>query len=1032
MNYARAKRSGALLSLILLSGVRTLRGETPPAPLFSPPAERATAAESAMVTAVRIVTEDGRVLKDSPENIAVVRGKPLDREAVRKSIHTLFDTGDYADIRVVRTSAPGGVQVDFVVRMNLFFNLITLEGLVPPPTESAAAAAMQIALGQVFRKETLDEGVARLQDALRDEGLYEAQLDVRAIPHADTLQMDIHVKVTPGPRARISEIHLTNHTGYPDAILLSRSQLRAGQAVTGKRLQNTSERIRKFLTKKGHLAVRALLRRGEYDSSKKTVPIELEVTEGPRVRVVLAGAKLSSGTLHKLIPVYQEGAVDTDLLEEGRRNLQERFERDGYFDADVTYNAVTRRIPKNEKNWEGEEEVITYTVDLGGPHKLVGIEITGNHYFSKELLHSRLSLITAAFASRGRFSRRLLDADTDSMRAMYLANGFASARVQSLVFDDYEGSTGSVLVRFVIQEGDQTRVASLVLEGTHAFSQQDLMSVIGSTPGEPYSEANVAADRDNILALYFNQGYPDARFEASVEDTNAGAAGSVEKTNGAAGSGPNLVKLTYHIEEGRQVRVRRILYSGQKRVRLGVVRREVRIRENEPLRQGEVVESQRRLYNLGIFNRVTVEPQNPSGTDPDKNVVVQVEEAKRYTIAYGGGIEAQRLPSNSNPTATEFQASPRGILEISKADLTGRADSLSLKLRGSTLQGRALLSYSEPRTFGSEDFSFQAAALAEKTRDISTFGETRYEGSVQLTQTPQSARLNTFLYRYSFRKVDISNLQIPADEVPLFNQPTLVSEFGVTWFRDSRNNPADATAGVFTSADFSVADTKIGSSASFLRFFLQNSTYHRIGRRFVFARSARFGVLRPYRDTTSLTFPAPTAPPFPTVIPLPERFFAGGGTSLRGFGLNQAGPRDAVTGFPVGGQAEIIFNQEFRFPMRVPHFGTPLGGALFYDAGNVYSRLDRVNLAWSPPRPVFNPANPTQCQFNCTNELNYFSHTVGFGVRYATPVGPIRVDIGYQLNRATFVIPCTNGAPNCQQGAQLPRLQFFFNLGAPF
>jgi outer membrane protein insertion porin family len=202
--------------------------------------------------------------------------------------------------------------------------------------------------------------------------------------------------------------------------------------------------------------------------------------------------------------------------------------------------------------------------------------------------------------------------------------------------------------------------------------------------------------------------------------------------------------------------------------------------------------------------------------------------------------------------------------------------------------------------------------------------------------------------------------------------------------------------------------------------------------------------LQPYRDTVSLNFPAPTTPPLPTVIPLPERFFAGGGTSLRGFALNQAGPRDAVTGFPVGGQALLVLNQEFRFPMRLPYVGTALGGAIFYDGGNVYSRLSRISFRTSLPKPTFtttpNPPGPplTTCATNCSNELNYFSHTVGFGLRYATPVGPIRIDLGYQINRPFFVVPCTpitsnTTAPiNCQKGTQLPGLQVFFNLGSTF
>jgi outer membrane protein insertion porin family len=558
--------------------------------------------------------------------------------------------------------------------------------------------------------------------------------------------------------------------------------------------------------------------------------------------------------------------------------------------------------------------------------------------------------------------------------------------------------------------------------------------------------------------LYYNDGFPEATFRSKADrvgaegnaseekktdgaSSAAGAAG--EKENKKAGSGATNIPqaepvgLTYHIEEGPQTRVRRILYSGYEHTRLGVVRREVQVKADAPLREGQVVESQRRLYNLGVFNRVTIEPQNPGGTDRDKDLVVLVEEAKRYTLAYGGGFEVQRLASTSNPVQGEVQAAPRGILEISKLNLTGRGDSLSLKLRGSTIEDRALLAYSDPNTFGHKDLSFQATAYTEKTQDINTFTATRYEGSLQLTDqvTPRT----TLLYRYVFRKVLVSNINdtINPVAIPLFQQPTLVSQLGVTWVLDRRDNPAEATRGSFNSADFGVADGYFGSSASFLRFYYQNSTYYPIKRRFSFARSIRFGALVPYRDTVSLTFPPQTTPPLPTVIPLPERFFAGGGTSLRGFALNQAGPRDALTGFPVGGQALLVLNQEFRFPMRLPYFGTSLGGAIFYDGGNVFSRVSRITFRTSTPKPTFDvsdPANAT-CLTHCDNELNYFAHTIGFGIRYGTPVGPIRVDLGYQINRPYFVVPCadlTGAIPTCHKASRLPGFQIFFNLGSSF
>ncbi|GAC1702033.1 MAG: outer membrane protein assembly factor BamA [Candidatus Acidiferrum sp.] len=1021
----------------------------------------AVASAEPNVTEVRLVTSAGTVLPKLPAALPIEVGKPLNRASVAQSLRILFQTGDYSDIRAVTTPAAGGLRLDFVVSESLFFNQVLIEGLVSPPSDASAAAAMQLNLGQPYHRDALDEALSRLREALREEGLYGAEVTAETIPHAETHQMDVIVHVTPGKRARVGTIQLKNSTEYPDADILSHLKITSGQTLTSSRLRRGTESIRKFLVKKNHLSARATARRGAYEPAQNTVALDVEVTEGPRVQVAVTGAKFSSGDLKKLVPIYQEGAIDPDLLEEGKRNLRERLEREGYFDAVVEYTTETRDLSKNAKPRKGTEELITYRVEKGRKHTLVGIQITGNHYFSTESLESRLTIFRGAFASRGRFSRRLVASDAQSMRNLYRANGFLDATADADIDDNNKGREGDLFIRFKVKEGKQTRVASLSIEGNHAFKEEELLAVVGSTQGQPYSEFSVATDRDNILALYFNEGFPDAAFAATADKVPpatvpvevalpAGSAAAKNKEpdeNVSKNAVPQAdsVRLAYRIQEGPQTRVRHILLTGQDHTRAGVIRREIQVKPDAPLREGDVVESQRRLYNLGVFNRVTIAPQNPAGTDPDKDVAVLVEEAKRYTVAYGGGFEVQRLASSSDPTVSQVQAAPRGILEVSKLNLTGRADSLSLKVRGSTIEDRALLGYSVPNTFGKKNFSFQANAYTEKTQNISTFTEKRYEGSLQLSDL--ASPRTTFLYRYVFRKVLVSNINrsISLPQIPLYQQPTLVSQFGMAWVRDTRNNPSDATKGALNSADVGVADTYFGSSASFLRFFYQNSTYTPIRRRFNFARATSFGILAPYRDSVSLNLntcqPTGSLPrPLPRIIPLPERFFAGGGTSLRGFALNQAGARDSCTGFPLGGQALLALNQEFRFPMRFPFLGAQLGGAIFYDGGNVYSRLNRISLRTSLPRPTFtttDPAHP-QCLTNCTNELNYFAHTIGFGVRYATPVGPIRVDLGYQLNRPFFVVPCTtttpapNGVPDCMRATQLPRFQIFFNLGSSF
>ncbi len=965
------------------------------------------------VVAVRVVAESGAVLEQNPPKLTLQPGQPFSLEAESASLRELFRSGRYADLRAELADVPGGVRLDFVVRQNMYINRVQIEGLHEPPGEALALSALRLNVGEPFRESDMKEALDRLRQTLEDDGLYQAKLDYVTTPHPDTLQLDILVRVTIGPRARIGAIAIQNQTQFANAELRKRVKLKEGAEVTAERLNRVADRARKWLAGKDYLGARVTIHRGAYDAQTNRVPIDFTMYAGLEVRVAVVGAKVPAATLHKLVPIFEEGAVDEDLLQEGRRSLRDWFERAGYFDAQVNFTVTEAPAEESGSVVHRAARVVTYQVERGDHRRLVDVEFIGNKYFSSDILRGRVKIHPAAYASPGRYSSEMLQDDVTSIRTIYDANGFQECNVQSQLIEDYHGHHGDLAVQFVVQEGQQTRVASVTIEGNQQLSKDEILGVVGSSKGQPYSEFNVSTDRDNILATYYDQGFSEARFSADEEKLPA--------------TGPNAgptVRLTYHITEGRQVLVARVLLSGYEHTHPGVIASQVEIKAGEPLSESNVVESQRKLYNLGIFSRVSVAPQNPDGDDENKTIVVMVDEASRYTIAYGLGFEAQRLGSSTSATAEPVNFAPRGTLEITKANLTGRADSLSFKARVSTIQGRALLTYTAPNYFASPNFNLQLVADYITSRDVQTFDSRRAEGSIRLNQKLSST--SSIVYQYSYRHVVASNLQIAVEEIPLFSQNTEVSEFGTSWIRDHRNSVSDPSRGDFEDVDVDMAIKAIGSSANFIHVYLQNSTYHPIGRRLVFARSIRFGMQTPYGNSVS------------NDIPLPERFFAGGGMSLRGFGLNEAGPRDPVTGFPIGGQALLIFNQDLRFPMHLPLIGDRLGGAVFYDAGNVFPNIREITLRASAPAPVIGSATgpnglpTTVCLTNCTNELKYFSHTVGFEFRYGTPIGPIALDLGYQLNPGTFISPATvNGNPGVT-ASRLPAFQFFFNLGTSF
>src|ERR1700735_3827343 len=876
--------------------------------------------EGQRVAAITIVDSTGREVKPANVSLPLELDKPFDYSAERESIRALYRTGDFADIQVHAESSADGIRLRFVVTRNFYNNVVRVDGLKPPPTEAAALASMRLGLGEVFRESSLNEAIDRLKETLRAEGFFQADVKFILTPHPDTRQMDVLIVVTTGVRASISNFVFKNQTPFPDAVLSARSGVKPQNSLTSARITRASQKLKKYLVNQGYLGAGILITPGAYDPKTNTVPLTYSVTTGPKISVTLSGARLGQSKLRQLLPIYAEGAVDQDLLQEGRRNIRDYFQRQAYFDADVQVNSHDDAATR--------QRVIAYEIARGDKFRLAAITFSGNKYFGKDLLESRLSLQTASFASSGRYSQSFLRDDGESIRGLYLSNGFLDAKVTSTVDDNYQSKKNNLKVSFEIVEGPQTRVESLDIRGNHFLSTDALFAVVGSSPGQPYSAAGVASDRNNILAIYYNGGFPAAHLDEKI----------------LVCTKPDEVRVTYEITEGERIDGAQVLLTGYQFTRPGVIARNVTIKPEGPLREGDVVETQRRLYNLGVFTRVQIAPQNPAGTDPDKTMVGDVQEGGRYTFGYGFGFEVLSIGTNCpanppppppgkkacDPNGTQLAASPRGIIELSRANMFGKAQTLSFKARASTLQYRSLISYSADDFLGHRSLSAALTGLADKSQDVQTFTSTRYEGQFQISEklSPSSS----ILYRYFFRRVVASALRVPQDEIPLYNQPTLVAGVGITYARDRRDNPSDPRRGTFNTVDISLAAKTLGSDSSFVRSFFQNSSYHPFGRDFVFARSTRFGMENTLGDTVNgsptVCNPAQT---FPTdIIQLPERFFAGGGQSLRGFSLNQAGPRDPCSGFPIGGLAVLIFNQELRFPMKLTFIGNRLGGAGFF------------------------------------------------------------------------------------------------------
>ena len=203
--------------------------------------------EPPRVVAVRVVTESGAVLEQNPPKLTIQPGQPFSIEAEGASLRELFRSGLYADLRAELIDVPGGVRLDYVVRQNFYINRVQIEGLREPPGEALALSALRLNVGDTFRESDVKEALDRLRQTLEDEGLYQSKLAYETTPHPQSLAMDILVRVTSGPRARIGAITIKNQTQFPDDELRRRLKLKEGSEVTSERLNRPADRERKWL-----------------------------------------------------------------------------------------------------------------------------------------------------------------------------------------------------------------------------------------------------------------------------------------------------------------------------------------------------------------------------------------------------------------------------------------------------------------------------------------------------------------------------------------------------------------------------------------------------------------------------------------------------------------------------------------------------------------------------------------------------------------------------------------------------------------
>jgi outer membrane protein assembly complex protein YaeT len=946
--------------------------------------------EGRRITSIRFEPEQQPLTESEvAQKLPLHVGDTFHADTLRRAIQSLFASGRYADLAVDATKTPNGIALRFLTKPAYFVGRVVITGDKAPPNSGQLASATKLRLGARYLDTQRKAAADAIRDLLRENGFYDSHIDSAVRYDERTQSADLAFDIDPGTRARFSQPDIEGNPQRSPAALIRVTRwqrlfgLLGWQPVTEARVQQGLDRLRRDYEKKDRLEAKVTLERLDFDKESNRVKPILQLEAGPKIEVVVNGASVDRGELHQLMPVYQEQTVDDDLLAEGQRNLAQYLQAQGYYEASVTYKLEKGTGPKDRR--------IVYEVIPGQRHKFVHLEIRGNRYFSTTLLRERLYIQISSMPRfpRGRFSAGFLKQDIAGIQNLYNANGFRDAQVTARMVDNYNGRRAHLAVFLNIAEGSQWRVRTLGIDGISEQERLQLEGRLWSAAGQPFSLASLADDRSTILNYFFGRGFLNAAFEFFETDDEV----------------HHEADLKFVVTRGKQDFVRGVVVSGLETTRPKVALSRIGLQKGAPLSITEETDSQRRLYDLGIFARVNTALQNPDGNEDEKYVLYDIDEARHYSLNLGLGAQIARIGGGAttldNPAGSTGFA-PRLAVGLSRINFLGRGQTLGLQTAVSTIDQKAALTYFIPQFGAKSNLSLTSTALIENSNDIRTYTAHRREASVQLGQ--RLSRADTLQYRMVFRDVSLSDLKINQLLVPLLSQPEHLGLAEFSLIDDRRDDPADSHRGVYSTVNISYAPSFLGSETSFGRALFRNSTYHPIHRDIVFARSTQFGIITRLAGGDT--------------IPLAERLYSGGSTSLRSFPDFQAGPRDLQTGFVLGGNALFVNNLELRFPL----YGDNLRAVLFEDAGNVYRTLGAMSFR-------FRQQN--------LQDFDYMVQSAGIGLRYQTPIGPLRLDFSLSPNAPRFFglkgtledLENNTAVPTVQK---INAFQFHISLGQAF